>query len=233
MYQLICHARTGSTVVSHMMKVYGRQPWINQIGLTEYFNQKKYRIENNKLRITQDPGIDSWDNVKRKLDFVLEQKNKGIHYSIKVFPAMIMKISPNLNEYDTFKEDLYEYLEDYKLLNIKRHPYNHLLSYLYQKQTGWKKTHGLQKSELTNIIAKKSDIKSFKDMLNNNKAFFRKLKWHKVLDYDNLILDCEQTFKIKFNDLKLKNHIDYKSLLAPEDKEIIDNLYSKWLWKYA
>jgi hypothetical protein len=32
---------------------------------------------------------------------------------------------------------------------------------------------------------------------------------------------------------KMKNHIDYKSLLSEKDKEIIDNLYSKWLWKYA
>ena len=69
-----------------------------------------------------------------------------------------------------------------------------------------------------------------------DKIFFRKLKWHKVLDYDNLITSGEEAFNMKFEDLtmtKLKNHVDYKTLLAKKDKEIIDKLYSKWLWKYA
>lgn len=236
MYQLICHARTGSTIVSHMMKIHGQQPWIDQIGLTEYFNHKTYRIENNSLIIEPDYGRDSWDNVKRKLDFVLEQKNKQIDYSMKIFPDTLMKIAPNQNEWETFKENLYEYLEDYKILNIKRHPYNHLLSFLYQKQTAWKKTHGLQKPELTNLVANKSHIESYKNMLDNNKVFFKKLRWYRVLDYDNLIPQCEEIFDMKFEGRvmeKMKNHIDYKSLLLEKDKEIIDNLYSKWLWKYA
>jgi len=244
MYQVVCHARTGSTFLCGSIDRYNKKHNNDIPSIYEFLNQTSRLIDNDEIVLRPDATIanamnGSWNDLLDKLDFLIRQKEKGKHYSIKIIPYPIFCKAPNKDEWERVEKMLLNYLSGYNILTIKRDPYDTFLSYIYQANVDWLEPHGYKKSSVESLKVEKRYFAGFFKSFIINQNFMKKLNFYKTFDFDVFEYEILDYFNLEFKDetfqkLKngLSNEIDYESLLSEEDIMFINGFMSKNYMKF-
>jgi hypothetical protein len=211
-YQVVGHARTGSTVLNHFAVEHN-----DGIGFNEYFNDGQTDKRTRGI-------FDNEVSLYEKFKYLEYQMELGIHFSLKVFPVLVIK--------QGYENSLYEYLSNYKILTIKRNPFDSFLSLKFQDSTKWKFPHRLkfknyQFCEPEPFSINRYEINGFIHSWKKNQDFIDKLNIYHTFDYDEITADnlynffglSEYTWNGK------KSNINYEEIVENIDevKEIFYN----------
>jgi len=200
-YQLVSSHRTGSSLLNSFC--------VNEndgFGFSEIFLDPSYASI----------SILRYGTVEEKFEFLEYYKSKVIHFSIKIFPAKI------LYQDLKYKKLLTSYLQDYKIVTIKRNPLDSFLSSCYQDETKWKIAHR-EKNKVPKIIPKFSidldKINIFCHKWNTDFNFIKSLDIHHIFLYENLtVAHLQKYFKTNFVPNTKPMNIDYRSLISNIDE---------------
>jgi hypothetical protein len=194
-YQVVSSHRTGSTLLN-LFCINNNEGF----GFSELFLEPSY---------TRMSFLDS-ASMEEKFEFLEYYKKKDIHFSIKIFPKKIIDRG--------YEEKLYNYLDGYKILTIRRDPFDAFLSESYQKATNWKiahrKTiHGKTPDTLLEqpFEIDYDSVNGFIDKWNVNYGFVKKLNVHKTFDYHELTINnLQQYFNTNYAPDIIPHNIDYE-----------------------
>ena len=209
-YQVVASHRTGSTLLNWFC--------INDndgLGFPEFFLDPSY---------THLSYIDKM-SIEEKFEFLEYYKNKDVHFSTKIFPRRIIK--------QGYESRLKNYLDGYKILTIKRDPFDSFLSNQYQDSTDWKYAHRNNDSlslPLKDFEIDLDKIKTFQKRWKTDHGFIEQLDVYKRFDYDDLtVSNLQRYFKTDYDPNLRPININYRKLIINFDevKEVFDNeMYS-------
>lgn len=193
-YQVVASHRTGSTLLNSFCINHNEG-----FGFSELFLSPSY---------THMSFLDL-ASTEEKFNFLEHYKKKDIHFSIKIFPKRLID--------EGYEDRLYNYLDGYKILTIRRNPFDSFLSESYQKATSWqfghrKLAHGKSPEKLLEhpFEIDYNDVKDFVEKWNINYEFVKRLNVHKIYDYSELTIDnLQRVFNTNYTPDIIPHDIDY------------------------
>jgi hypothetical protein len=193
-YQVVASHRTGSTLLKSFCVDYN-----DGFGFSELFLEPAH---------THMSFLDL-ASMEEKFEFLEYYKKKDIHFSIKIFPKRIIDRG--------HEERLYNYLDGYKILTIRRDPFESFLSSEYQRATDWKIAHRkvVHGKRPENLIQQPfdidyNDIDNFVKKWNVDYGFINKLEVYKIFDYNELtVSNLQKFFNTQYKPDIIPHNIDY------------------------
>lgn len=219
-YQLVTYPRTASTYLTSINHAYNIKRNLSVENVCEFFlNRYVLKEDWYYLDIKRDWKVVDKTNIADKLLFLKQNKIKDNHFSLKVIPDTIESC---------YYDDLLCYLNDYKLLTIRRNPYNMFISYMYQIKTEWKQTHNANTPIINSLKITEYDVEDYLQRLSINREFIKSCNIHYTFNYEKLEDEIPNFFGITNTLMKIyPMNIDYLSLLSCNSRNIKEMFYDK------
>lgn len=210
-YQVVATHRTGSTLLNRFC--------VNDndgFGFSELFLNPSY---------TDFTFLDL-ASMEEKFEFLEYNKKKDIHFSIKIFPKRIID--------EGYEDRLYNYLTGYKILTIRRDPFDAFLSSEYQRATNWKFAHRkiMHGSKPENLLEQPlkidyNSIQLFVDKWNIDYQFINRLNIHKIFNYNELTVNnLQKYFRTKYLPDIIPMNINYR-MFVNNLKEVEETFFKE------
>jgi hypothetical protein len=222
-YVVVGHRRTGTT---YLMDYVCAQSNFNKVeSINEFFLDRNYLSLNgdwNTLKIE----TPTKKQIERKFNYFEILKEENMCHPFKVIPYKIIL--------DGYEKRLYDLLNGFKLLTIRRDPFDSFLSYIYQNRTNWKNTHRrlfrTQHIEEFKFIIYEPEIDHYINQYKIKKNFINKLDIFHTFEYEDLTpKNLSSFFNIKKNkENYLPMNIDYRRLII--NLEDIEKKFRKKLY---
>ena len=205
-YQIVGSPRMGTSFLANMALIEN-----NYVGLSEFFEPASESVLNKDF---------SHYTIDERFKYLEECKLKNIHYVLKIFPYKLISIG--------YKDQLVNYLKDYKILTINRNPFDACLSFCYQIHTRWKTPHRINNefyiSKPFNVKLRR--VSDYVEMYKINTNFLREVNVFKSFEYQDLTVDNLETFFGVKNSTPLSPiNINYRDLILNLDQveEVFNN----------
>ena len=207
-YQVVASHRTGSSLLNDYALDYH-----DRVGFHEVFlDGPSYKF---MAHLT----------IEEKFEFLEYYKKQDIHFTTKIFPYEIISKG--------YEERLFDYLKGYKILTIKRNPWDAFLSHSYQDFCGWKTSHrreGDDFIELQSFEIGLYKIKHFCKKWKTDFNFVQRLDIHHTFNYNDLTINnLKKYFNTTYDSPAKPSNINYEKIAINyrKAKELFDyEMYS-------
>ena len=204
-YQVVSSQRTGSTVLNDYALDCHDRFGFNELFLDNPHHPTALFIKNY--------------STEEKFEFLEYYKSKDVHFTLKVFPNLLIK--------QGYEQRLFDYLKGYDILTIERNPWDAFLSLSYQNHCGWKTPHRHPDVdgfiELGAFDINTSIIKDFCEKWKIDFNFIDKLNPYHTFKYRDLTTEkLQRFFNSKHSTVLTPCSLNYKSLATnyTEAKEL-------------
>jgi len=207
-YVVVGHKRTGTTYLMNYVYEhfdFKEYNFIAEFFLSSYYLDRNGSWHNLELEIYDKKQID------RKFNYFETLKDRENCHPFKIFPYNLI--------YYGYEERLKELLSGFKILTIRRDPFDSFLSCIYQNRTKWKNTHrclfAAQHIEEFKFTIYRSEIDHYINEYKIEKNFIDNLNVFHIFEYKDITAKKLSSF---FNIEKRKENflpmnIDYKKLV--------------------
>jgi len=207
-YQVVGTPRTGTTLLNHFSIHHN-----NNIGFNEFLS------DYSRSELQKD--FQSY-TIADKFKYLKMNKEKDVHFSIKIFPYRLVS--------EGWEKDLLDYLKDYKILTIDRDPFDACISFCYQIHSKWKHSH--RRDYKFGIVdpfnIESRIIKAYVEMYKFDKFFLDDMcGTYKCFNYEDLtIQNLQMFFDSDYIPSTQPINIDYQQYIL-NLKEVKETFYNE------
>ena len=206
-YVVVGHKRTGTTYL--MNYVYKHFGFEEHNFIAEFFLSRYYLDENGSWHKFKSK-IYNKKQINRKFNYFEILKEQEKCHPFKIFPYNLIQ--------GGYEERLKELLSGFKILTIRRDPFDSFLSYIYQNRTNWKNTHRCvfrtQHIEEFDYVIYKEEINLYINQYKIEKSFIDSLDIFHTFEYKDInTANLQNFFDIKINEHHSPLNVDYRKLV--------------------